>query len=139
MCNEYLPMKPFQFFKIYKRFDKEREKTLIQQSVRKEKLREVVLKSCSINDCFIKPFKMIINHFFYFACSLAAQFFKIYKRFDKERELTLIQQSVRKEKLRKVVLKSCSINDCFIKPFKIIINHFFYFACSLAAQFFFLH
>ena len=26
MCNEYLPMKPFQFLKIYKRFDKEREK-----------------------------------------------------------------------------------------------------------------
>ena len=33
--------------------------------------------------------------------------FKIYKCFDKEREQTLIQQSMRKEKLRKVGL-------CFI-------------------------
>ena len=29
-------MKSYQFFKIYKRFDKEREKTLIQQSMNKE-------------------------------------------------------------------------------------------------------
>ena len=30
-------MKSYQFFKICKRFDKEREKTLMQQSMRKEK------------------------------------------------------------------------------------------------------
>ena len=36
-------MKPYQFFNIYKRFYKEREKTVIQQSMRKEKLRKVVL------------------------------------------------------------------------------------------------
>ena len=29
-------MKSYQFFKIYERFDKEREKTLIQQSMKKE-------------------------------------------------------------------------------------------------------
>ena len=59
-------MKSYQFFKICKRFDKEREKTLMQQSMRKEKLRKVV--------CFIKSFNMIINHFFCFASSFAAQF-----------------------------------------------------------------
>ena len=44
-----------------------------------------------------------------------------------------IQQSMRKEKLRKVVL--CSITDYFTKPFKRIINRIFYLACSFAAQF----
>ena len=39
-------MKSYQYFKICKRFDKEREKTLMQQSMRKEKLRKVGL-------CFI--------------------------------------------------------------------------------------
>ena len=34
-------MKSYQFFKIYKRFYKEREKTVMQQSMRKEKLRKV--------------------------------------------------------------------------------------------------
>ena len=53
--NESLPMKFDQFFKIYKRFYKKREKTLIQQSIRKEKLRKVRL--CFITGCF----KMIIN------------------------------------------------------------------------------
>ena len=38
---------------------KEREKTLIQQSMRKEKLRKVGL--CFITGCFLKHFKMIIN------------------------------------------------------------------------------
>ena len=40
---------------------------------------------------------------------------------------------MRKENLRKVVL--CSIADCFTKPFKKTINHFFYFVCSFAAEF----
>ena len=61
------------FFKICKRIDKEREKTLMQQSMRKEKLRKVGL--CFITGCFIKPFQMIITHFFYFSSSsFAAQF-----------------------------------------------------------------
>ena len=64
-------MKSYQFFKICKRFDKEREKTLMQQSMRKEKLRKVGL--CFITGCFIKSFNMIINLFF-FASSFAAQF-----------------------------------------------------------------
>ena len=51
-------MKSQQFFKIYKRFDKEREKTLIQQSMREEKLKKVGL--CFITGYFIKPFKMTI-------------------------------------------------------------------------------
>ena len=39
-------MKSFQFFKIYQRFDKEKEKALIQHSIRKEKQIKLVL--CSI-------------------------------------------------------------------------------------------
>ena len=42
---------------------------------------------------------------------------------------------MRKEKLRKVEL--CFISGCFIKPFKMIINHFLYFSSSFAAQFWF--
>ena len=34
-------MKSYQFFKIYKRFYKKREKTVIQQSMRKEILEEL--------------------------------------------------------------------------------------------------
>ena len=55
-------MKSYQFFKVCKRFDKERETTLMQQSMRKEKLRKVGL--CFITGCLIKSFNMIINHFF---------------------------------------------------------------------------
>ena len=62
MYNESLPMKSYQFFKICQRFDKERKKTLVQQSMREEKLRKVGL--CFITGCFIKSFNMIINHFF---------------------------------------------------------------------------
>ena len=57
-----LPMKSYEFFKICKSFDKEREKTLMQESMRKEKPRKVGL--CFITDCFISSFNMIINHFF---------------------------------------------------------------------------
>ena len=55
-------------------------------------------------------------------------------RWPKKDEITLesiisisifIQQSIRKEKLRKVGL--CFITCCFIKPFKMIINFFFKF------------
>ena len=81
--NESLLMKSYQFFKIYKRLDEEREKALLQQSMRKEKLRKVQL--CFITGYLIKAFKMTINHFFfirsscsqdffYFASSFAAQF-----------------------------------------------------------------
>ena len=38
--NESLPMKSYQSFKIYIRFYKKREKTLLQQSIKKEKLRK---------------------------------------------------------------------------------------------------
>ena len=53
--NENLPMKSYKFFKACKRIDKKREKTLIEQSMRKEKLRKIGL--CFITGCFIKPFK----------------------------------------------------------------------------------
>ena len=56
-------MKLYQFFKIYKRFDKERGKTLTHYSIRKENLRKVGL--CFITGCFIKPLKVIINNIFF--------------------------------------------------------------------------
>ena len=60
--NESLPIKFYQVFKICKRFDKEREKILMQQSTRKEKLRKVGF--CFITGCSIKSFNLIINDFF---------------------------------------------------------------------------
>ena len=65
-------MKSYHFFKIWKRFDKEREKTLMLQSMRKEKLRKVGL--CFITSCFVKSFNMIIIYLFCFGISFAAQF-----------------------------------------------------------------
>ena len=50
------------FFKFCKRFDKEREKALMQQSMRKEKLRKVGL--CFITGSFIMSLNMITYHFF---------------------------------------------------------------------------
>ena len=38
-----MPMKSYQFLKIYELFDKEKEKKLMQQSMRKEKQRKVGL------------------------------------------------------------------------------------------------
>ena len=55
-------MKFYQFFKICKSFDKEREKTVMQQPMRKEKLNKVGLRI--ITGCFIKSFNLTINHFF---------------------------------------------------------------------------
>ena len=46
--GEGLPMKSYQFFTICKRLDKEREKTLAQQSMRNEKKRKVGLCFCFI-------------------------------------------------------------------------------------------
>ena len=60
-------MKSYHFFKICKRFDKEKVKTVMQLSMRKEKLRKNGL--CFITGCFIKSFDVIINHFFLF-CKL---------------------------------------------------------------------
>ena len=63
ILSAFLLIKFYQFFKIYQRFDKEREKTLIQQSMTKENLRKFGL--CFITSCFIKPFKMITDNFFF--------------------------------------------------------------------------
>ena len=56
-------MKSYQFFRYYKRFCKEREKTLIRSTLKEnKKLGKGGL--CFIAGCFIKPFKMIINRFY---------------------------------------------------------------------------
>ena len=47
-------MRSYQLFRIYKRFYKEREKTLLKQSIRIDKLERAGL--CLTTDCFIKPF-----------------------------------------------------------------------------------
>ena len=70
-CSPFLSMKSHQFFKIYYCLDKEREKTLIQESMRKEKLRTVRL--CFITGYFLKPFQMQINHFFFFISQAHSQ------------------------------------------------------------------
>ena len=62
ICNERLPMKSYQFFKIYKHSDKEKDKTLMQQSMRKEKLRNLGL--CFTTGCFIKYFNIITTFLF---------------------------------------------------------------------------
>ena len=54
-------MKSYHFFEIWKGFDKEREKTLMQQSLRIEKLRKVGEKFYN-RLFYIKFFNMIINH-----------------------------------------------------------------------------
>ena len=61
-------MKSDQFFKIYKCFDKERENTLIEQSIRKEKTRKAKLYFITV--CFTKPFKMKIDQFFFISQAL---------------------------------------------------------------------
>ena len=85
VCPLGMMMKPYQLFRFYKPFRKEREKTLIQQSMRIEKLGKVGL--CFIKVCFIKLFKIItifslvglfVHKNFLFASSFAAQF----SRFD---------------------------------------------------------
>ena len=58
--SPFLMIKSYRFFK---HVDKEREKTRMQWSIRKEKLEKVGL--CFITGCFIKPFKIIINHFLF--------------------------------------------------------------------------
>ena len=72
-------MKFYQFFKINKRFYKKREKTLIQQTMRKEKLRKVGL--CFIIGYFIKPYKMIINNFFFNRSFCSQDFFNFTSSF----------------------------------------------------------
>ena len=54
-------MKSYPFSEIYKRLDKERKKTLIQQSMRKKNPRKNGL--CFITGCFINPFKIKITFF----------------------------------------------------------------------------
>ena len=56
-------MKSYQFFRINKRFHKEREKTFIQQSVRIEKLGKVGI--CFITGCFYEALNMKIFFFFF--------------------------------------------------------------------------
>ena len=70
-------MKSYQFFKIYKRLYKKREKTLIQQSMRRKQLRKVGL--CFITGYFIKPFKMTVTHFF-FNRSFCSQDFFLFRK-----------------------------------------------------------
>ena len=56
-------MKSYQFFRFYKRFCKEKEKTLLRST-----MITILGKSglCFITGCFIRPFKIIINIFYTF-------------------------------------------------------------------------
>ena len=64
------------------------------------------------------------------------QFSEIYKHFYKKREKTLIQQSMREKKLRKVGL--CFVTVYIIKPLKMSVNHFFFNRFFLFTIFFFI-
>ena len=61
--NESLPMKSYQFFKIYIRLFKKREKTFKQQSSRKEKLRKFGLSLFLA--VYFMTLKIAYNHFFF--------------------------------------------------------------------------
>ena len=67
-------MKSCQFFKIYKRAYKKREKTVIERINEKRKTD----KSCTLfylTDYFIKPLKMSIKHFFFNRSFYSQDFF----------------------------------------------------------------
>ena len=70
-------MKSYQFFKIYKRFHKKRKKTVIQQSMRKEKTEESWIPFY-LNGYLMKPLKMAINHFFFNISFCSQDFFFFY-------------------------------------------------------------
>ena len=59
------------FLKFADALIRKEKKTIMQQSMKKEKLRKVGL--CVITGCFTKFFNMVVN-FFCFASSFAAQF-----------------------------------------------------------------
>ena len=65
-------MKSYHLLKFYKCFDKKREETLIQQSMKKEKVRKAGL--CFITGCFLKHFKILINRFFFISQAHRNQF-----------------------------------------------------------------
>ena len=53
-----MPIISYQFLEIYKLFDKERDKTIMQQSMRKEKLRKVEL--FFITGCYNRLFYKVL-------------------------------------------------------------------------------
>ena len=65
-------MKSYQFFKICKRFYKKKEKTLVQQSMKKRTEKSWTL---FYNSYFIKSFKITVNHFFFNRSFCAQGFF----------------------------------------------------------------
>ena len=86
----------------------EREKTLIQQPMRKEKLKKVGL--CFITGCSIKPFKIIINFFFFhFSSSFAAQlwFFDI--------------RDIKRGNWKRQVARNGKLNICFKNNFNLLV------------------
>ena len=58
MYNKSMPKISYQFLEIYKSFDKERDKTIMQQSMRKEKLRKVEL--FFITGCYNRLFYKVL-------------------------------------------------------------------------------
>ena len=60
----------YQFFKIYKRFERRK----ITHKAVNEKRKTEKSWTFFITSCFIKPFKMVINIFFYFPSTFATQF-----------------------------------------------------------------
>ena len=85
---------------------------------------KIMLETIGFDKIFLSVFSNFLH--FYIQWKLADEILSIFqncKRFDKEREKTLMKQSTRKEKLRKVGLRF--ITGCFIKSFIMTIDHFF--------------
>ena len=77
---------------------RKKKKTFIQQSMRKEKLGKMKKSSILFYNKLFKPFKMIINHiFFYFSSSFSMQFLLFNIKGIKERNME--RQIARKGKL----------------------------------------
>ena len=70
-------MKSYRFFQIYKCIYKKREKTVIQQSMRKEKIHKR-WNFFYLTGYFMKSLKMAINHFFFNKSFCSQDFFFIF-------------------------------------------------------------
>ena len=75
--------------------------------MRKEKLRKVGL--CFITGCFMKPFQMIINHFFYFSSSFTAQF------------LLFDIRDIKRENWEQQIARDCKLNIYFKNNFILLV------------------
>ena len=111
--NKSFPMKSYQFFKICKSIDTEREETLMQSSMRKERLRKVRLGF--ISGCFITSFNMIINQFLLFCKLIRSPIFAFWYQDD--------ARNIKRESRKRQIAKNGKSQYLFQKYFnRLVIN-----------------